>query len=89
MQVAIKSPSNPLLPPAANQLWISDNWSNSLGEAPVFAYKIQYVEGELTTDLKYENVSMTDEQWQKWAADSDDEQYILECLVSNLGLEFA
>src|SRR5689334_17945373 len=100
MQASIKSPTNPLLPPASNALWVSDNWNNSLGAAPQFAYKLQnvtpgeqhdavgvegeegyiaaYEDPETVIDLKYENVSMTDDQWHNWGTNVDDEAYILQ-----------
>ncbi len=78
-----------MFPPAANQLWISDNWASSLGAAPQFAYKLQVVSGESTTDLSYQNVSMTSDQWRSWAAGGTtdtDKAYIITCILTNLGL---
>lgn len=90
MIIAIASPSNPLLPPAANRLMVIDTWSSSLGNAPLFSYKIQNAvagkEGDVVTDLKFDVVAMTMEQWNNWQASDNDEQYILKCLLANLGL---
>lgn len=82
----IKSPSDPMLPPAANQLWVGDSWTTGLGSPPTFVYKLQCVKDDETYDLNYLNVSMTVTQWAKWPADADDEKYILDALCANLGL---
>lgn len=93
MHVTIKSPASPLLPTAANRLWISDNWNNVLNGAPTFAYKIQNVTGpadkEVVIDLNYLNAAMTKGQWEKWPADADDEEYIIAAIAANLGLQLA
>ena len=41
------------------------------------------------TVLKNGNVDMTLAQWDGWAEDADDEQYQLDCISTNLGLERA
>lgn len=86
MITAIKNPSNPLLPPAANQLFVADSWPNALGGVPVFDTVLQHVDGKTVIGLGGESVAMTREQWDKWPADADDEEYILNAVCANRGL---
>lgn len=76
-----------IYPTKANQLFVSDTWTTNLGSAPIFNYTLQNVLGKTIAGLKSDTVSMTFDQWQKWAANADDETYILACVATNLGLQ--
>lgn len=79
-----------MLPPASNVLYIADAWSNSLNAAPVFSYELQCVKGpDETYHLGGGNVPMSKDQWNRWPADADDEKYITDAVLLNLGLSRA
>jgi hypothetical protein len=83
-----------VFPGVANRLLISDEWVNTLGESPRFVCSLvsaEEVDGQMVeTTLKNGiHVSMTNDQWNDWANDVVDEEYIKECIVSNLGLASA
>lgn len=81
----MQSPITPVtvFPGTATQLYVGDNWSNCLGQAPQFYYELRSEDG---VTLKGGNAGMTVEQWQAWAVGVNDEDYILECVASALGL---
>lgn len=76
-----------VFPGQANELFVADNWSNSLDSAPQFYFELrQTTEDQPTVPLKTGNVSMTVDQWSNWAIGANDEEYILFCIMTNLGL---
>lgn len=81
MTSAINTPSNPDYPSAANTLFVSDTWSTTLNLPPSFSYAL--LKGTLR--LAGGSVSMTPAQWAAWGS-QDDEDYILSCVATNLGL---
>ena len=77
-------------PATANTLYIR---SITLGPPPSYYYELQDVQTDpdgntVTVRLKNGNVSMTETQWDDWAAgpSDEDENYQLDCISANLGL---
>lgn len=76
--------SVPVFPGEANTLAIR---SITLGPPPSYYYELQSVDAEgVVTMLKNGNVNMTEQQWQAWPADADDDEYQLNAISANLGL---
>ena len=67
-------------PAEATQLAIR---SITLGPPPAYFYQLLAADG---TVLKDGNVSMTQEQWNAWPADADDDKVQLDAISANLGL---
>lgn len=78
-----------VFPTTANTLFVGDNWSNSVGSAPMFYYELRTVSGDTSETLKNGNVQMTPVQWNAWASTADDQNYIMSCVAKNLGLTLA
>jgi hypothetical protein len=59
---------------------------------PSYYYQLQSVTQDanggpdIITVLKDGNIDMTEAQWNSWAAGSNDEEYQLDCVATNLGL---
>ena len=71
-------------PAQANTLAIR---SITLGPPPAFYYQLQNVDADgNVTVLKDGNVNMTQEQWNAWPADADDDAVQLDAISANLGL---
>ena len=71
-------------PAEATQLAIR---SITLGPPPSYYFQLQAVDSDgNVTVLKDGNVSMTQEQWNAWPADADDDAVQLDAIAANLGL---
>lgn len=73
-------------PGSAVALYIAPGFSASVGGVPIFSWQLLDQEG---STLKAGGCSMTVEQWNQWSDADSDESYIVECVLTNLGLEAA
>lgn len=87
MQILVKSPSDPMLPPATNRLWVSPSGSLDMNATVSFPYRLQVVKSipaigkpndknyqapsEVVTDVSSGNCALTDDQWKNWSAGGD------------------